>query len=238
MIKSSQMPELEGATYRRVYDNTGAYCVTFDGFKFRFGLKIAYVKQDGERGKADAEYFWSEGIQQQSTQSNDYTVLRWVDLDITTPPGQMLPWSGFETRSELTPSSRDPQCFEKTRAWIQECKTRHPECETSPRSNQEDAGAWPRRLVDTGPLDAEPSLRLVEDVAKVEYCALSYCWGPDPSKNLTTTVASYDQHKRQILTSDLPQTLQDAVFICRKVGCRYLWVCFSKFHRQPAMPLT
>lgn len=160
------MPELEGATYRRVYDNTGAYCVTFDGFKFRFGLKIASVKQDEERGQTDSEYFWSEGIQQQSTQSNDYTVLRWVDLDIT-PPGQMLPRSGFETRSELAPSSRDPQCFEKIRAWIQECKTRHPDYETSPRSNQEDADAWPRRLVDTGPLDAEPSLRLVEDVAKV-----------------------------------------------------------------------
>lgn len=228
------MPELEGAAYRRVNNNPGSYCVTYVMGEIRFSLDIVYIKQDGEIGQADGEYFWAEEITQldymdHPKSAKGESVLHSVKLAITTPLGQMLPWAGFETRSEPAPTSRDPQCFEKIRAWIRECETGHPDCETS-RSNLEDADIWPRRLVDTGPLDAEPLLRLVEDVTNVEYCALSYCWGPDPSRNMTTTVASYHQRKRQILMSDLPQALQDAVVISREVGCRYLWVCFDFRH--------
>lgn len=227
---TSHMPELEGATFRRVNNNPGTMGRTIvDGGKTKYSLYIVYVKQDREGvEKPDDEYFWSEEITQMDFMGVEKSVaganvLHSVELEITTPLDQMLPWAGFETRSELAPTSRDPQCFEKIRTWIQECKTDHPDCKTS-HSNQDNAHIWPRRLLDTGPLGDKPSLRLVENLTDVEYCALSYCWGNDPSKNFTTTAATHDKRKSHISMSDLPQTLQDAVVITREVGCRYVWV--------------
>lgn len=70
-----------------------------------------------------------------------------------------------------------------------------------------------------------------------DYVALTYCWGkarhydmmlfgarsrakhgqPDPVPNI-------EAHKAGILLSSMPKTLRDAVFVCRSLGFRYLWV--------------
>lgn len=53
---------------------------------------------------------------------------------------------------------------------------------------------------------------------------LSYCWGPDATKWLTTTKATLDKNLCDGLPYHLPKTLEDAVTVCRKIGIRFLWV--------------
>ena len=56
-----------------------------------------------------------------------------------------------------------------------------------------------------------------------QYVALSYCWG----KHLAfkTTSKNLELHKEDggISFTQLPRTLQDAVFLVRRMGFRYLW---------------
>ena len=80
-----------------------------------------------------------------------------------------------------------------------------------------------RRLICVGPSDGsrEPYLIDSENTPR-KYVALSYCWGS--AKPLVTTVENLDEHKRVIPMQMLPQTVQDAVSITRKLGLDFLWV--------------
>ncbi|KAJ4982698.1 heterokaryon incompatibility protein [Stagonosporopsis vannaccii] len=69
------------------------------------------------------------------------------------------------------------------------------------------------------------SCRLVETMpgSTGQYVALSYCWGSHvPCK---TVSANLELHKENggIKFTQLPQTLQDAVFLVRYLGLNYLW---------------
>jgi hypothetical protein len=57
---------------------------------------------------------------------------------------------------------------------------------------------------------------------ELKYAALSYCWGT-MQLNATRT-SNVHKYMFQIPISSLPQTLQDAVTVTRKLGLRYLWV--------------
>lgn len=52
--------------------------------------------------------------------------------------------------------------------------------------------------------------------------ALSYCWGG--SQRMTTTKQTLGDLSERIPLLELPQSLQDAVFVTRQMGIRYLWV--------------
>jgi hypothetical protein len=54
------------------------------------------------------------------------------------------------------------------------------------------------------------------------FAALSYCWGGDIGfKTKESTIA---KAQAGLSLAKLPQTIQDAVFVCRGVGLHYLWV--------------
>ncbi|RSL61392.1 hypothetical protein CEP53_005097 [Fusarium sp. AF-6] len=54
------------------------------------------------------------------------------------------------------------------------------------------------------------------------YAALSYCWGgPQP---LTATKSNLQTLISGVEVDKLPQTLQDAVHVTRRLGIRYLWI--------------
>lgn len=55
------------------------------------------------------------------------------------------------------------------------------------------------------------------------YVALSYCWGPSKQPMALTA----DMLKLDIVVfslKSLPQTIQDAVTVTRRLGFKYLWV--------------
>jgi hypothetical protein len=154
-----------------------------------------------------------------------------VELEITTPPDQNLPWYGFAHAISVAEHSASEDCFAKVEAWMAECISNHPGCSRSQGDGDSGGGAakLPRRLIDTGPLHG-PRLdpRLVEcegdNHPDMRYCALSYCWGENANQKLTTTKLNYEERLAGLPWDDLPQTFQDAIRITRRLGCRYVWV--------------
>ncbi|KAI0444894.1 heterokaryon incompatibility protein-domain-containing protein [Xylaria telfairii] len=60
------------------------------------------------------------------------------------------------------------------------------------------------------------------DVSRSGFAALSYCWGGD--QPLSLTKGTHRDLKIGIHIPTLPQTLQDAVWVTRKMDVRYLWI--------------
>jgi hypothetical protein len=54
------------------------------------------------------------------------------------------------------------------------------------------------------------------------YVSLSHCWGKAPP--CRTTQATLASHLAGIAIKQLPQTFQDAIFVCKELGFRYLWI--------------
>jgi hypothetical protein len=100
--------------------------------------------------------------------------------------------------------------------WIKQCNNNHQRCQNG------DTRFSPTRLLDVGAKDLD-TVTLVEPVDKVEYLALSHCWGQ--SNAFITTPATMDQMKKGfLLTSNIPKTFRDAIIVTRKLGIRYLWI--------------
>jgi hypothetical protein len=121
--------------------------------------------------------------------------------------------------------------------WVEGCNEHHLDCLQSTRNENQ----LPTRLLD---LDALPkgtdlerlpgdSRELLKDTAfslvenssdsEGRYIALSYCWGK--SLPFTTITRNLQKHKEVggIKYTQLPKTLQDAIFLVRYLGIRYLW---------------
>jgi hypothetical protein len=56
----------------------------------------------------------------------------------------------------------------------------------------------------------------------IKWAALSYVWGEDQVAK--TTSSSLSAMKTSISVETLPQTLKDALVVCRKLSLEYLWV--------------
>ncbi|KAF2739806.1 HET-domain-containing protein, partial [Polyplosphaeria fusca] len=54
------------------------------------------------------------------------------------------------------------------------------------------------------------------------YAALSYCWGG--SQTFKTTTRSLSGYTEKINIDNLPQTLQDAIFVTWNLDLRYIWI--------------
>jgi hypothetical protein len=84
--------------------------------------------------------------------------------------------------------------------------------------------ALPSRVIDVGDYIHSPFVKLCETEGheKGKYMSLSYCWGK--SREFTTTRATLEERKRQIMIADMPKTYQDAICVTRELGVRYLWI--------------
>lgn len=114
--------------------------------------------------------------------------------------------------------------------WILECDNSHTACNDHPRTKQQPK-VVPTRLIDVGSTHGGRPPRVYiqnfldhEDVvADVEYAALSYAWGSDPT--FATTTASNVGEMTECLPWDkLAKTIQEAIIFTRKLGIKYLWV--------------
>jgi hypothetical protein len=131
-----------------------------------------------------------------------------------------------------------PLVLDKLDTWLKACDTTHTQCK-DPFGLEE---ALPTRLIDLGSLPERVELvsensnwretfdrgscKLIEsDADNREPClALSYCWGK--GLPLTTIRANLKKHTQEggIPFSEVPRTLQDAFFLVRYLGFRYIWV--------------
>ena len=83
----------------------------------------------------------------------------------------------------------------------------------------------PDRVLDlcTINIESRAPIKLVETKNKeAKFVCLSYRWGE--IQNLTTTTATFKDHKDGIQWDKLPQTFQDAIAFTRRLRIRYLWI--------------
>jgi hypothetical protein len=72
----------------------------------------------------------------------------------------------------------------------------------------------------------EAAIKLVRRTSRVDYAALSYCWGGDQTVKLTTETLPQFTTAGIPCSQDsrLPRTVLDAIAVTRELGLRYLWI--------------
>ncbi|KAL2109836.1 hypothetical protein VUR80DRAFT_1920 [Thermomyces stellatus] len=118
-------------------------------------------------------------------------------------------------------STKSAETLALARRWITSCTADHQRCNSSTTGK----GPYPTRLLDCGTADGGETCRLVETSTTAingPYMTLSHCWGQADCLKLTTE--NYCQFLDEIPLPLLPQLYQDAVYITRSLGVRYLWV--------------
>ena len=123
-----------------------------------------------------------------------------------------------------TVSTRPIECdpgsnssLNKISSWLMDCQGTHTLC-------QDRSEIRPARLLEIMEIDSHFSLRLqdTQQLGSVPFAALSYCWGGNQTLKCLDDVLS--QFIIDIIFSDLPATIRDAVTVCRCLGIKYLWV--------------
>jgi hypothetical protein len=106
--------------------------------------------------------------------------------------------------------------FDAIKKWIMTCKTDH-----GKKCTGHDKTPVPAKRL----IDVDRSCLVDGSVVK-EYMSLSYVWGMVSQFMLTTNVLT-DSLKPgffESLGTKVPQSIQDAIQVCRNIGVRYLWV--------------
>jgi hypothetical protein len=105
--------------------------------------------------------------------------------------------------------------------WIRCCDKNHDCC---PRKES----FLPTRVIDVGRPDST-TVRLFcgtgGQTSPGRYLALSHRWGsPSQHRKFCTEKDNFDDHKKSMKVTDLPQTFQDAITITRALSVQYLWI--------------
>lgn len=79
------------------------------------------------------------------------------------------------------------------------------------------------RVLDLRTIESDGLVKLRISQGKMApYVALSYCWGgPQPA---VLTVATLETYTHGVPLTSSPQTIRDAILVCRKLGFQYLWI--------------
>lgn len=110
------------------------------------------------------------------------------------------------------------QSLRQVRNWFTTCLEKHSLC------SQSTGRVMPAMLLEINKRNGVRRIQLIDTAAigVTPYAALSYCWGGD--QQLKTTKATADRLKSGIELIELPQTIQDAVFVTYNLGVSFLWV--------------
>lgn len=108
--------------------------------------------------------------------------------------------------------------FHRAASWLKTCLDTHRFC-TKPAKCY-----MPTRLIEI--MDSSDDftirLRLTKGSESEPYIALSYCWGGAQAVKCMNSLI--DQWLVSISRPLLPQTIQDSIIVCRRLGVRFLWI--------------
>lgn len=135
----------------------------------------------------------------------------WIWPRLTVVPDD--PSKSFLRNQPINTSPGSESSFSEVHGWLEDCLNNHTSCP------KPEIGRLPTRVIEI--LD-DDNLRITSGDGEGHYAALSYCWGGEQTFVATTDRLS--SMKRGFSTSDLPQTLQDAVKATLRLGLQYLWV--------------
>ncbi|KAJ5652857.1 hypothetical protein N7507_010283 [Penicillium longicatenatum] len=105
------------------------------------------------------------------------------------------------------------------RALIDDGTANHPECKQQQKSGR------PPMLLHVSGKSTSPTVRLVKvselEAVPIRYVCLSYCWdGLQPNMTTTSRLKSY---RAGINTTEIPQTILDAICVTISMGYQYMW---------------
>lgn len=124
-------------------------------------------------------------------------------------------------------SSLSVENVQLIRRWVGDCEANHPYCELPAGTNRE----WmPRRVLEIN----AGNVKLLDSAAieggrgteAYAYAALSHVWGVNSGHEspLLTLQSNLGDMQKGVPVDALPKSLADAVFVCRELGLRYLWI--------------
>ena len=100
---------------------------------------------------------------------------------------------------------------------IKTCSEQHKLCPDISKSS-----ILPSRVIDVQTVEQDPFLHISQSNELGKYLALSYCWGGP--QRVTLTLASQSSMEKGISFGSLPNTIRDAITVCRALNYQYLWV--------------
>ena len=126
------------------------------------------------------------------------------------------PASTFVKTRPENPDVNSDAAFALAKSWVSTCLGSHDKCSNT-------SVPLPTRVLDLGSVETDGLVKLCISRGKVApYLALSYCWGgPQPAVLTTSTL---DTYVLGVPVTSYPQTIKDAILVCRKLGFQYLWI--------------
>ncbi|KAH7079681.1 heterokaryon incompatibility protein-domain-containing protein [Paraphoma chrysanthemicola] len=118
---------------------------------------------------------------------------------------------------------RSDGTFAMVQKWLANCDEQH-DC----FKNQPPVKRPPTHLINVNAPGHGPETVVLENIKSESsdpypiYAALSYVWGS--SQSYMTTSKNYQSYQQGISISSLGEGLQDAIWVTRKIGLKYLWI--------------
>jgi hypothetical protein len=133
----------------------------------------------------------------------------------------------------MLPEKRFDVVVPQIKAWLNSCCANHEaRCGNLAWSTEN-----PRRLIEIVS-DDEAKLIDASSIAKVDYVALSYCWGGGGMYGNTTWEKLPDRQNGFSIPK-LPETIRDTLVLVRRLGLKYVWidqVCIVQPDNNPKDP--
>ena len=128
----------------------------------------------------------------------------------------------------MTPTTSLAERFSIAKKWLEDCENKHKECIDHALVFENDHKSYlPTRVIDLQGMAGSASVRLEirshPESTWGKYAALSHRWPTGPC-SWVTTEANLQARISRISISDLPQTIQDCIYVVDQLGIRYLWV--------------
>ncbi|KAK0709351.1 heterokaryon incompatibility protein-domain-containing protein [Lasiosphaeria miniovina] len=125
--------------------------------------------------------------------------------------------------SQILGSSTDSkQTLSQARSWIEDCSAHHDNCKAAAPNRD----WYPTRLLDLDQQESpEQNIRLIETnqtPPSGHYMTLTHCWGS--VKQLSLNRDTYSELTAGYHVASLPQLYRDAVYVCKALDIRYLWI--------------
>lgn len=131
---------------------------------------------------------------------------------------------GLQTSETALPdNTKSDNSIALANTWITECSTGHKQC--SEKSIIPSSKWYPTRLLEIDSPGSGSNFRLIEtrnSNLEGPYMTLSHCWGFKDCTILETENYAEMLHGRPL--ESLPQLYQDAAYVTRRLGARYLWI--------------
>jgi Heterokaryon incompatibility protein (HET) len=134
---------------------------------------------------------------------------------LTYVKGESRHWQAFGEGMQVPKITPDGLHF--VHDWIQRCVSSHKDCRR-PLSSK-----LPKRVVDVGTKENGWKIKVYKSQGKEgQYLCLSHCWGhAQPLKSTKDTLAKLMEN---IEWHEIPRTFQQAIYVTRQLGFRYLWI--------------